>query len=146
MTGRPYTDDDLRAEAARQIKHTLDNLDTDGLLEASTYELGDGQRWEQLDERDWREALREVDELLDSAADVSRWAIDLGAGGLTPRATHGWLSTTGSWEVAVQIATSDELTESARNELIAEIRKALDETVGRVLGGTIIGRRNSKTT
>lgn len=88
MTDRPYTDDDLRAEAAREIKYTLDNIDTDGLLESSTHELGDGSRWEQLAEGDWREALRRVDDLVEGAADVSEWAINLGADGLEPSDEH----------------------------------------------------------
>ncbi|MEU8623236.1 hypothetical protein [Streptomyces sp. NPDC048669] len=84
MAEKPYTDEDLRAEAARQIKYTLDNVETDGLLEASTYDLGNDRRWEELPEGDWHEALRNVDELIEGAADVSEWAVNLGADGLEP--------------------------------------------------------------
>lgn len=86
MTERPYTNDDLRAEAARQIKYALDNVDTDGLLEASAYRLSDGTAWEALDEHEWRTALDEVDSLVEGAADVSEWAVSLGADGLEPDA------------------------------------------------------------
>jgi len=84
MSDRPYTDNDLQIEAAREIKYALDNIDTDGLLEASTYTLPDGGRWEQLREADWVHALRRVDDLIETAADTSVWAVSLGVDGLEP--------------------------------------------------------------
>ena len=102
MTERPYTDDDLRAEAARQ--HALSAEDPDfmgigermeGAFVESTVVDPDptqgtepvtGTTWDQLDREDFNAAQRGIDDLLTSAADVSEWAVNLGADGLQPTA------------------------------------------------------------
>lgn len=97
MTDRPYTDDDLRTEAARQHKTATEDPDFMGIGEQmdgseidSTYYDEAGQRhengrtWDQLDDEDFEAAQRAVDDLLGKAADVSDWAINLGADGLEP--------------------------------------------------------------
>ncbi len=152
MTDLPYTDADLRAEAARQHAALTQDPDFMGVGEQmegrripSTDDGLGGTGWDGLPNEHYDEAQRKIHNLITGAANVSAWAVDLGVGGLTPQATHGWVSTTGGWDVAVQIATSRELTEAARTELVAEIRTALDEVVGRVLGATVIGRRGGKT-
>ena len=130
MTDRPYTDDDLRTEAAREIKYTLDNIDTDGLLEASTHELGDGSRWEQLAEGDWREALRQVDDLVEGAADVSEWAVSLGADGLQPHARAidiGWND--GPLQARIHIAFPADTGPREREQFITDIADAIAGTV-----------------
>lgn len=127
MTETPYTDDDLRAEAARQIKYTLDNLDTDGLLDASTYELGHGGRWEQLAEGDWRDALRRVDELVEGAADVSEWAVNLGADGLEPSAAHEITIDAGRPIARVLFAFEPGMPEEMRTALVEGLSHALDD-------------------
>lgn len=126
----PYTDEDLRAEAAREVKYTLDNIDTDGLLEASTHELGDGSRWEQLSEGDWREALRQVDDLVEGAADVSEWAISLGADGLQPHARVidiGWND--GPLDARIHIAFRADMPPEEREHLVTDLSNAIAGTV-----------------
>ncbi|WP_405479974.1 hypothetical protein [Streptomyces anulatus] len=117
MPEKPYTDEDLQAEAARQIKYTLDNVETDGLLEASTYDLGNGRRWEELPEGDWREALRSIDELVEGAADVSEWAVNLGADGLEPdsRALDA-----GERRVRVHLAFAPDISDDDRADLVGQ--------------------------
>ncbi|MFF9124386.1 hypothetical protein ACF09J_13930 [Streptomyces sp. NPDC014889] len=100
MSDRPYTDDDLRAEAARQHHTASCDHDFMGIgeqmdgkpipstvvdLEPETGEpIGMGRAWNQLSEEDFEAAQRAVDDLLTNAADVSEWAVNLGADGLEP--------------------------------------------------------------
>lgn len=127
MTDRPYTDEDLRTEAAREIKYTLDNIDTDGLLESSPHELGDGSRWEQLSEEDWREALRQVDDLVEGAADVSEWAVNLGADGLEPSDEH-LITVNGDDKPIIRILFAFEpgMPEEMRTAFVQGIGQAID--------------------
>ncbi|MFI1734017.1 hypothetical protein ACH40E_33355 [Streptomyces acidicola] len=87
MTDRPYTDDDLRAEAARQHKNATEDPDFSGIGEQmeghKIPSRGDFQ-WDQLGDHDFETAQRAIDDLLTSAADVSEWAINLGVDGLEP--------------------------------------------------------------
>lgn len=104
MTNRPYTDDDLRTEAARQ--HYVATIDPDFMgigeqmdsrfINSTTVdpdpeqgtEPVTGKTWDQLDRQDFAAAQRAIDDLLSSAADVSTWAINLGADDLEPSDDH----------------------------------------------------------
>jgi hypothetical protein len=100
MTDRPYTDADLRAEAARQHQTATEDPDFMGIAEQmegafieSTLVDPDpqtgtepvtGRTWDELDEDSYDAAQRSIDDLIGKAADVSEWAINLGADGLEP--------------------------------------------------------------
>ena len=102
MGNRPYTDDDLRAEAAAQHYTATTDPDFMGIGEqmedsivASTEDGDTGLTWHELlvpegggSYEAYGEAQRAIDDLLGNAADVSRWAIDLGADGLEPSDEH----------------------------------------------------------
>jgi hypothetical protein len=100
VTDKPYTDDDLRAEAARQ--HYVATIDpdfmgigeqVDGRFINSSVDDPDpgqgtepvtGRTWDSLNPEEFGKAQRAIDDLLGKAADVSDWAINLGADGLEP--------------------------------------------------------------
>lgn len=102
MTERPYTDDDLRAEAARQLATLGEDPDFMGVgeqmedaLVAHTDLTDDGESsltWSELlvpegagaSYEAFGEAQRKIHDLINGAADVSEWAINLGADGLEP--------------------------------------------------------------
>ncbi|MFK0124931.1 hypothetical protein ACIQSP_16645 [Streptomyces nigra] len=100
MTDRPYTDDDLRAEAARQHALSVEDPDFMGIGERMEYTFIDstvvdpdpatgtepitGTTWDKLPREDFDAAQRSIDDLLTKAADLSEWAINLGADGLEP--------------------------------------------------------------
>jgi len=104
VTDRPYTDDDLRTEAARQ--HYVATIDPDfmgigeqmdGRFISSSVDDPDpeqgtepvtGRTWDSLNPEEFGKAQRAIDELLGKAADVSTWAIDLGADDLEPSDEH----------------------------------------------------------
>lgn len=82
------------------------------------------------------ELLAEVDRLraLVAPAELANWAEQLQSAGLTPHPAFACRSTTSGYEAAMQVATTDQLTDAARERLLAELRVAFDETVRRVLG------------
>ncbi|WP_216588556.1 hypothetical protein [Streptomyces brasiliscabiei] len=99
MTDRPYTDDDLRAEATRQHATRIEDPDHMGVGEqmedASVPSTDDGDTsltWTELlvpqgagaSHEAFDEARRKIHDLIDGAADVSEWAVNLGADGLEP--------------------------------------------------------------
>lgn len=103
MTERPYTDDDLRAEAARQhytattdpdfvgISEQMDGSRIESTVtdpEAPVTTLAGGRTWDMLSPDDYGRAHRAIDDLLGKAADTSTWAIDLGADRLEPSDEH----------------------------------------------------------
>ncbi|MEU0207398.1 hypothetical protein [Streptomyces canus] len=100
MTERPYTDEDLRAEAARQHATLTEDPDYMGVGEQMgdryvRYDVVDpehgdlmpapgAQRWDELGEDEFDEAQRKIHDLINGAAYTSEWAINLGADGLEP--------------------------------------------------------------
>lgn len=145
---RPYTDADLRAEAARQ-HHALtssademfvgEDMDQSPVPSTETSE-GSARTWAVLlgcngDITDaYSDAQEKVHHLITRAANVSEWAVALGVARLTPHPPIAVHCTTTGWEVAVQIATADGTTSEARDELLRELRTAITETTRRVLG------------
>lgn len=92
-TDRPYTDDDLRSEAAicllglstspnvADIRRWLPGAYVDSRREDD----GSGHTWgDLLDEGGLSEVSDKVHALIEGAADVTRWAVNLGADGLQP--------------------------------------------------------------
>ncbi|MEV5140329.1 hypothetical protein AB0K71_06030 [Streptomyces syringium] len=93
MTNLPYTEDDLRSQAAGRHATLTDDSDFMGVGEgmeddivASTESDG-GRTWSELlpDHDDYNAAQRKIHDLVRNAADVSEWAINLGADGLEPQ-------------------------------------------------------------
>lgn len=65
--------------------------------------------------------------------ELANWADALVGADLTPHPAFAWNSTTTGYEVAAQIATTDQLTDTARDRLLTELQAAFTETVCRVL-------------
>ncbi|MFE9921605.1 hypothetical protein ACFYQA_08480 [Streptomyces sp. NPDC005774] len=77
MSDSPYTDNDLRAEAARL--HARAARDTDDRIRPAAK-----RKWAQAAPEVIDEACDELVSLLDGAADTSEWAVNLGADRLEP--------------------------------------------------------------
>lgn len=97
MTDLPYTDSDLRAEAARQLSSLTEDPDYMGVGErmeysaiASTQDNGTARTWDSAlrdnsdDYEDFVIAQQKVHDLITGAADTSDWAVSLGADRLVP--------------------------------------------------------------
>lgn len=137
MFNRPYTDDDLRREAARQYAEALRSPD---LLEvgdemqprpiASTAG-GNPEKattWIQLPGDDFHDARNEVQELLDDVPDVSRWAIDLSASVLTCTTELAW-GYGDNWHLAVQLAHRRGIHSDLSQAFADAIRNAVNQVL-----------------
>jgi len=87
MTERPYTDDDLRAEAARQLVQSAwdpDLVSVGEQMQGQEVTPDGGVDWDDFRDETFEAAQRSIHDLIVGAADVSEWAVNLGADGLVP--------------------------------------------------------------
>ena len=137
-TERPYTDDDLRAEAARQHYTATTDPDFMGIGEQmdgseidSTFYDEAGQRhdngrtWDQLDDEDFDTAQRAIDDLLGKAADVSDWAISLGADGQEPEEHALTVQGDGNPIARIHFAFEPGMPDEMRTALVEGIGQAI---------------------
>lgn len=131
MTDRPYTDDDLRTEAARQHYTATTDPDFMGIgeqmdgspIESTCFDAAGERRapgltWDQLDGTQFGEVQRAIDDLLGKAADVSEWAINLGADGLEP-SEHALDAGDGP-RFRVHFGFAADMSDDDRNDLISQ--------------------------
>lgn len=130
MTDLPYTDDDLRTEAARQHALSVEDPDFMGIGERMEWTPIPGRpdaRWDDLDREDFDKAQRAINDLLGKAADVSEWAINLGADGLEPSDEH--VITIGADDkpiARIHFAFEPGMPEEMRTALVQGIGQAID--------------------
>ncbi|MFF7313373.1 hypothetical protein [Streptomyces sp. NPDC008137] len=133
MTDRPYTDDDLRAEAARQYKNATEDPDFSGIgeqMEGHKIPSRDDFQWDQLGDHDFDTAMRAVDNLLSTAVDASRWAVELGADGLQPSNEHAiTIDGNGAPIARIHFAFEPGMPESMRSALVEGIGGAIADAL-----------------
>ncbi|MFH9072715.1 hypothetical protein [Streptomyces alboflavus] len=142
MPDRPYTDDDLRHEAARQHRASLDDPDFMGIGEqmdgsriestvtdpgAPVTTVAGGRTWDMLARDDFDAAQRSIDDLLTGAADTSEWAINLGADGLVPSTEHEITLNAGRPLARIHFAFEPDMPEDMRTGLVEGIGDAINE-------------------
>ncbi|MBZ6211700.1 hypothetical protein KVH31_34965 [Streptomyces olivaceus] len=147
MTDHPYTDHDLRAEAARQHAALTEDPDFMGVGEqmedgwvpsVETTEDGSARTWKQLlvvddetgDDEDYTafgEAQRKIHGLIQGAADVSEWAVNLGADNLEPSTEHAITLNAGRPIVRVYFAFEPGMSEEMRTLFVEGIGDAINE-------------------
>ncbi|MFE2353435.1 hypothetical protein [Streptomyces parvulus] len=155
MTDHPYTDDDLRAEAARQHATLTEDPDFMGVGEmmqdAEVESLApqhasadvDGQptdadcaTWSQLlpPEADDCEAYdlaqNQIYDLIRGAADVSEWAVNLGADGLVPSDAHQLTLDGDDKPIArIHFAFEPDMPEEMKNALVTGLARAIADAL-----------------
>jgi hypothetical protein len=142
MSDRPYTDADLRAEAARQLAAALEGDYDDDYMDDDAIVWRVGKRmahetiqsratwssrawWHSLrDEPDggehFKQAARAIHDLLTQAADCSEWAVALGADGLKPDGGFT-IGPDGAPTVCVLFAFHPDVTGETRRQLVAQL-------------------------
>lgn len=133
-----YTDDDLRAEAVRQHSAATVDLDfvnigeatQDILIDSTVTGDGTGTTWNELPEDEFDTAVRAINDLITAAADVSEWAVDLGADHLEPSAdsiTATGTAADGSSRplVRVHFAFTPDMPEDERDDFARRVGAAL---------------------
>lgn len=152
MSETPYTTDDLRAEAARQHATLTEDADFMGVGEAmedryveSTVTDPDariertGSTWAELlpveadDGEAYDEARRSIHKLISHAADVSAWAVNLGADGLEPEDHDVTLKADERPIVRAHFAFAPELSNEARTAFVEGIGASAAHEMGLVL-------------
>ncbi|MFE9921599.1 hypothetical protein ACFYQA_08450 [Streptomyces sp. NPDC005774] len=148
---QPYTNDDLRAEASRQHAILTEDPDYVGVGEqmedawvpsVETTEDGSARTWRQLlviekddeDDEDYTaygEAQEKIHGLINGAADVSEWAVNLGADGLQPDAHQLTWSAGEQPIVRVHFAFHPDMHDEARDYLVTAVGEALHEQMQR---------------
>jgi hypothetical protein len=151
MTDRPYTDTDLRTEAARQhatvtedpdfvgVGERMQDSEVASLAPQHTAEDIDGQpndadgvTWSQLlpPEADACEAYdlaqNRIYDLIQGAADVSEWAVALGADQLQPSTEHEITIEAGRPVARIHFAFEADMPEDMRTSLVEGIGDAIN--------------------
>lgn len=125
MPDQPYTQDDLRTEAARYVG------DYDG-VEILTA-MADREPWVHLGNDAFNDAYTEVVHLAHLAADTSEWAVHLGADGLEPDSHHLQLGidpgTGDEPRVRIQFAFAPEMTGPERDAFVVALSKVVAENL-----------------
>jgi hypothetical protein len=115
MSETPYTDTDLRAEAARSLGDGMDGLE---ILVA----MADRTPWSALDTDDFNTAHGQVLRMVEAAADVSEWAVNLGADGLEPvGANLNIQDTAGDDRVRLHFAFAPDMDKATRQALMERV-------------------------
>jgi hypothetical protein len=133
MPDRPYTDDDLRAEAARQLyAHRPSGqwpIAYAAMLDAHIESRRDS------DAATWTEALapaeldapaRAISDLINGAVDTSAWAVDLGADSLVPSTEHEITLNAGRPIARIHFAFEPDMPDDMRTDLVEGIGDAIN--------------------
>jgi len=125
MTDSPYTDDDLRAEAATQLRAARDPENFEVTIEGHKIPSRGDFQWDQLNDDDFHEANRGIDEHVEYAVDLARWSVDLGANLLHSTSELAWGRGGDAWDLAVQIAHRPGLDDDLREAITTAVRDAV---------------------
>ncbi|MEE4598268.1 hypothetical protein V2J94_41605 [Streptomyces sp. DSM 41524] len=140
MSDRPYTEDDLRAEAARQHAFLTEDPDfvgvgegmEDGPVHSTSTDTDPARTWEELldPERDGTDAFnaaqRKIHDLINGAANTSEWAVNLGADGLQPD-EHAITINGGNKPIArIHFAFEPGMPDEMRTDLVEGIGQAIN--------------------
>ncbi|MGW4825036.1 hypothetical protein ACWEP4_40540 [Streptomyces sp. NPDC004227] len=126
MTDLPYTDDDLRTEAATQLRAARDPETFEVTIEGHKIPSRGDFQWDQLNDDDFHDADREISELLEGAVDVARWSVDLGANGLHCTSELAWGRGGDAWDLAIQIAHRPGLSKELREAITSIVRGSVN--------------------
>ncbi|MFB4424833.1 hypothetical protein C5F59_027605 [Streptomyces sp. QL37] len=133
MADQPYTPADLIAEAARQHATLAEDPDFMGVGEAmedqpcpATDEAGPGlHTWGDLANDEYTEAQNKIHDLITGAADVSAWAVQLGADNLQPEDHTLTVDGDGQPLVRLHVAFAPALDNGARQAFMLGLGQTL---------------------
>ncbi|MFF1348456.1 hypothetical protein ACFVZJ_21175 [Streptomyces sp. NPDC058322] len=137
MSNIPYTNADLRAEAADQHNYLTEDPDFMGIGEAmddsivTSTEDGPNLTWGDLlpDEDAFNDAQKKIRTLIVGAADVSKWAVHLGADGLEPINTNLTIKNrAGEDRVRLHFAFAPDMDEDKREAVMEVIADAIRQS------------------
>lgn len=112
----PYTEQDLRAEAARYLGDDWDSL---GIITA----LAEREPWASLPQEQFNEAFDKILDLVTGASDLSRWAVDMGTEGLMADRRFVDIGSAGRIGVRVHFAFHPDMPEAMRASVVDAVRQ-----------------------
>jgi hypothetical protein len=137
MPDQPYTPADLTAEAARQHAELAKNTDSrqvlgrmlDATVASTLVQDGDtGLTWDEaLNCPQFKEPQQAIHDLIMGAADVSAWAVQLGADSLQPEDHTLTVNGDGQPLVRLHVAFSPNLPDGARQAFMLALGQTLAE-------------------
>jgi hypothetical protein len=130
MNDRPYTDTDLRAEAARQHATLIEDPDFMGVgeqMQDQEVTPDGGVAWDDFRDETFEAAQRSIHDLINGAANVSEWAVNLGADNLQPSTEHEITLNAGRPIARIQFAFEPDMPEEMRTLLVEGIGDAINE-------------------
>jgi hypothetical protein len=137
VTNRPYTDTDLRAEAARQHATLIEDPDFMGVgeqMQDQEVTPDGGVAWDDFRDETFEAAQRSIHDLIASAANVSEWAVNLGADGLEPLPEQLSAQTdNGPW-FRLHFAVRPDMPDDMRRALVEGVGAEIAKHFG---GGTV---------
>lgn len=128
MSDQPYTTADLIAEAARQHAGLIEDPDFVGVGEAmqdSEVCPGGGVTWGEFSTETSDVAQNQIHDLITGAADVSAWAVQLGADGLQPEDHTLSVDADDRPLVRLHCAFAPDLDDAARTSFVAGLARVL---------------------
>lgn len=137
MTDLPYTESDLRTEAARQhhdltedpdfvgVGEQMDGTEVPSLTTEDEPGVVEGSTWDEFNEEQFDAALRSIHDLINGAANVSEWAVDLGADELQPSTEHTITVTAGRPIARIHFAFEPDMPDDMRTALVEGIGDAI---------------------
>ncbi|WP_411095930.1 hypothetical protein [Streptomyces sp. 020-2-3H-GM] len=139
MPEKPYTDEDLRAEAASCLQALSCPPTPDDIRRSLPETYIDSHRTENSGrEATWGDVLAneglgvavgEIHSLVEGAADVSKWAVNLGADGLEPVGLNlNITNSAGEDRVRLHFAFASDMDKATRNEVIDLVADAIRRT------------------
>ncbi|MFD8866056.1 hypothetical protein ACFV1F_17055 [Streptomyces sp. NPDC059590] len=140
---QPYTDDDLRAEAARQHAFLTQDPDfvgigegmEDGPVHSTSTDTDPARTWEELlpyeadGGKAYNTAQRAIHDLISGAADVSEWAINLGADQLEPEDHAITLDGDGKPLVRLHLAFHPDMDDAARQGFAMHLARVMADAL-----------------
>jgi hypothetical protein len=128
VTDLPYTDADLRHEAASQHRDLTRDHDFMGVGESmeTAAILSSGKQWgASLDGPGFLTAHEAIDQYVRDAADTSEWAVNLGADGLEPDERQFEVNAGDKVIARVHFAFDPDMADDMRTALVTGLSDAL---------------------
>lgn len=122
---QPYTDNDLREQAASHLNACAEDFDFVGIGEA----MQDEKPWSTLTEDDFDTAQRKIDDLLGNAPGLGTWAVDMGADGLAPHAVALTVLGDDRPLARVHFAFDPNMPKAARNAFVMALGEAANASL-----------------
>lgn len=128
MSDQPYTTADLIAEAARQHAGLIEDVEFMGVgerMQGSEVCPGGGVTWDEFSTETFDVAQDQIHDLINGAADVSAWAVQLGVDGLQPEDHTLSVDGDGKPLVRLHCAFHPDLDDAARTAFVAGLARVL---------------------